>query len=359
MIRTSVLTAVFLVLLRLAIGWHFLFEGLHKIHSTYTDEVFSSKGYFHEAHGPFGPMFRKAVGDVDDEALACLTLQPLPPDQSPKDLLPSRFPPALAKDWDAYRDALVARFDLDENQRKRLDVKLEQAKANYVVWLDRGEADVTKTYPGLTYDVKLMNLQRVAEYRAKLDHLHEIYEHQLPAFGNVPREMQRERIPALKAEIESLRKILLKDVNVQTTKMKDSLNDVLTSTQAEQLLQDTLPKTTNNPSLEFVDWLTRWGLTVMGGCLLAGLFTRLACLSAAGFLLMTYLNTPAFPWLPVAPNTEGYYLYVNKNVIEFLALLALATTASGRWLGIDAILHAIGRGLWSALFGSPTQSARR
>ena len=48
---------------------------------------------------------------------------------------------------------------------------------------------------------------------------------------------------------------------------------------------------------------------------------------------------PPFPWLPTAPNNEGYYLFVNKNVIECLALLALATTASGRWLGLDALIH--------------------
>ena len=44
----------------------------------------------------------------------------------------------------------------------------------------------------------------------------------------------------------------------------------------------------------------------------------------AGFLVMTYLAVPAFPWLPVPPNNEGNYYYVNKNMIELLALLALA-----------------------------------
>ena len=59
---------------------------------------------------------------------------------------------------------------------------------------------------------------------------------------------------------------------------------------------------------------------------------------AAGFLLSTYLSYPPFPWLAVPPKNEGYYLYVNKNVIEMLALLVLATTASGRWFGLDALL---------------------
>ena len=58
---------------------------------------------------------------------------------------------------------------------------------------------------------------------------------------------------------------------------------------------------------------------------------------AAGFLLMTYFIAPPWPWLPTPPNVEGNYLFVNKNVVEMFALLALATTASGRWFGVDAL----------------------
>ena len=70
-----------------------------------------------------------------------------------------------------------------------------------------------------------------------------------------------------------------------------------------------------------------WFLVGVGGCLLGGLFTRLACVLAAGFLVTTYLNHPAFPWYPQPPGTEGNPLFVNKNMIECLALLALAVHA--------------------------------
>jgi hypothetical protein len=36
---------------------------------------------------------------------------------------------------------------------------------------------------------------------------------------------------------------------------------------------------------------------------------------------------------------EGHYYFVNKNLIEMLALLVLATTRSGCWLGLDGLLH--------------------
>ena len=89
------------------------------------------------------------------------------------------------------------------------------------------------------------------------------------------------------------------------------------------------------------------GLAIIGGCLLIGLLTRLNCVLAAGFLLMLYFSSPPWPWLPTPPNSPGNTLYVNRNVIEMFALLALATTASGRWFGVDALVD------WTlgALFG--------
>jgi hypothetical protein len=35
---------------------------------------------------------------------------------------------------------------------------------------------------------------------------------------------------------------------------------------------------------------------------------------------------------------EGNYVFINKNCIELFALLALATTPSGKWFGIDALI---------------------
>jgi uncharacterized membrane protein YphA (DoxX/SURF4 family) len=90
--------------------------------------------------------------------------------------------------------------------------------------------------------------------------------------------------------------------------------------------------------IDFIDWTTRWFLLVVGIMLMAGLCTRLSCFAAAGFLLLTILTQPAVPWLPAPPVSEGSYLFVNKNVIEMVALLALMTTRSGKWAGLDAIL---------------------
>jgi uncharacterized membrane protein YphA (DoxX/SURF4 family) len=93
--------------------------------------------------------------------------------------------------------------------------------------------------------------------------------------------------------------------------------------------------------IEYIDWTTRWFLLVVGILLMVGLFTRFSCFAAAGFLLLTILTQPSVPWLPAAPMNEGSYLFVNKNVIEMVALFALMTTRSGRWAGLDAVVSSI------------------
>src|SRR5215510_4265205 len=97
-------TIFFLILLRLAIGWHFLFEGWHKLHShwvgqTETTRPFTSEGYFREATGPLGPIVRAQIGDPDDQALARLT-PAARTDLDREDMPGRRVPPDVGKDID-------------------------------------------------------------------------------------------------------------------------------------------------------------------------------------------------------------------------------------------------------------------
>ena len=39
--------------------------------------------------------------------------------------------------------------------------------------------------------------------------------------------------------------------------------------------------------------------------------------------------------------TEGSYLIVNKNLVELCALVVILVTGSGRFAGLDRILHAL------------------
>ena len=102
----------------------------------------------------------------------------------------------------------------------------------------------------------------------------------------------------------------------------------------DQLKRGALPKPYT--PIRVVDLLTITGLTVLGFLLIIGLFTRFAAFSAAIMVLGFYLAMPPLPGLPEAPGPE-HSLIVNKNLIEVLALLALAAVPSGYWFGLDKL----------------------
>src|SRR5215218_7385047 len=102
-----------LLALRLAIGWHFLFEGLHKVHSHYvgaseTNRPFSSEIYFTAGEGPLAREMRARIGgDPETELKAKLApqnadkLAAIPPNlrlgRGPNGEVREAFPDFLAK----------------------------------------------------------------------------------------------------------------------------------------------------------------------------------------------------------------------------------------------------------------------
>ena len=91
--------------------------------------------------------------------------------------------------------------------------------------------------------------------------------------------------------------------------------------------------------LDNANLITMWGLTIVGLLLILGLFTRLAAIGGIGFLLMFYFATPPFVGYFYSVPTEGTYLFVNKNLVELGALVVILLTGSGRFAGLDRLLH--------------------
>src|SRR5271168_1744764 len=89
-------TRLFLVALRLAIGWHFLFEGLEKLSSP----TWSSEAYLREASGPLAPEFRELAGDG-----LLARLEPVPD---------KGVPAALHNDWQAYASGFQRHYQLND-----------------------------------------------------------------------------------------------------------------------------------------------------------------------------------------------------------------------------------------------------
>ena len=89
--------------------------------------------------------------------------------------------------------------------------------------------------------------------------------------------------------------------------------------------------------LKIVDIANEYGLILIGIGLTAGLFTRISAWSGAALLLMYYLAYPPFGGFSYGAVSEGNYFIVNKNLVEFFALIVLGITQSGHFFGIDML----------------------
>ena len=89
------------------------------------------------------------------------------------------------------------------------------------------------------------------------------------------------------------------------------------------------------------DLITMWGLTLVGLFLMLGLFTRLASLAGIGFILMFYLAAPPLIGYFYSIPSEGSYLIINKNLVELCALAVIFATGSGKFAGLDRIIHGL------------------
>ncbi len=384
----NLLTRVFLVLLRFAIGWHFLIEGLDKIDSHYHwfhsaadgKKPWSSEVYLKEATGPLAWLFREQAGDPYEIVLERITLPKTKPGERPQ------LPPALKKDWDDYFARFVAFYHVGDEKwvpaKKKNEwlppdllrvlavapqgglpgavpfaalaeahpgerpdklqlilarTALEHAEQQALEWLLQGKREAERSFSRVAERVTETTPDRVGLYREKLRQLREIERYGMPAFG---RDVWKKKLIALKDDLKTMGSELLADVN---RPMKEAMEFTFQKRlTAEQRALGTLPEPAGTTRLWWINQITMWGLTAVGTCLVLGLFTRTACLAGALFLLSFYAAMPSLPWLPANPRAEGHYLFVNKNIIEMIALLALATTQSGRWAGLDGLFYFFG-----------------
>ena len=56
-------------------------------------------------------------------------------------------------------------------------------------------------------------------------------------------------------------------------------------------------------------------------------------------LLLYYLSHPPFIGVENALPLEGHYLFVDKNLIESVALLVISLFPTGKFLGMDLLIQ--------------------
>lgn len=96
---------ILLVLLRISIGWHLMYEGLWKFSTQHTSNPWTAEGYLKNSTGPLRPTFRAMTGDPND-------LKWLDPD-------------GMAQKWQTWRERFVAHYHLSEEQKEKFDAMMD------------------------------------------------------------------------------------------------------------------------------------------------------------------------------------------------------------------------------------------
>ncbi len=280
------------MLLRLAIGWHFFYEGAWKLQTSMgSGEPFSAEGYLSNATGPFAQEFRSLVDDPDGfKRLDFVNVK---------------------KKWEDEAARAKAHFGFDEAQSTKASVALVATTTKASDWFEDSE-----------------NKRKIGEYKHKL----QSYRRDEARGSGFSRK--EDWMKSAYGEIQSTKRELVGAVDGWTSELVKAWNAIATPEQVEShgLFRASKGK------IDQIDKLTVYALIAVGLGLLFGLLTRLSALGGACLLAMFYLSQPPFPGLPASPLSEGHYLYVNKNLIEFLACMAFVCMPSGRWFGLDALL---------------------
>jgi uncharacterized membrane protein YphA (DoxX/SURF4 family) len=90
--------------------------------------------------------------------------------------------------------------------------------------------------------------------------------------------------------------------------------------------------------LQLCDVLNMAGLTLAGLCLLLGFLTRFAALAGAAMISLYYLANPPFAATGIGYASEGHYLLINKNLVEMVILVVVASVPSDWYYGIGKLL---------------------
>jgi uncharacterized membrane protein YphA (DoxX/SURF4 family) len=289
--QIGLLAVALLVVLRVAIGWHFLYEGMWK----YANPSFSAEGFFRQARGPWAEKYHDLIPDYDG-----------------RERLDAQ---RVLERWDDHRRLLAEHYNFSQEQSDEAGRLYDRYQKQLETFLKEIDAESK-------------------EYLEKLDALAAVRTAD-PTADQVP--FQQKRYHDEETKLRKQAAPWLAEVDRLDREYKTSLTALLEKDQVARGPAK-LPKS----KLEKIDLLTTYGLMAIGGGLILGLFTRLASVAGAVFLASVVLAQPAWPTIyPPLPPSAGHSLIVTKELIEMLALLALAATPVGRWAGLDFFIHSL------------------
>lgn len=434
--QVSIVAVILMVVLRLSIGWQFLYEGLWKYHALSSATPWSAEGYLKSAQGPMRNYFRSMAGDADDlswldlsqmthrwaswrsrftnhyqldesqqEELARLIDPPTGPISVSLSILPptvdpAKFPIDVTKkpviSYDQQKKKLIAPgvllpqevvtlkkmvkvLDLGESVYAQADENGEPRRdANGLVAADPEELGFFKAVTvlekranALSYSQRLTallaadpdrvgviwkatprpelsmgtvhdgdnesdaNNVRYGEIQVYKDLIQE-YE---TALAQAKVDFQFEHVERIGKKLAAKKTEVVGPVKALDSQLREAARQLLKS---EQLARGGVPPE-NTPGYR-ASQQAMWGLLILGVLLLVGFCTRFAAIAGAVMLMSFYLVVPPWPGVIQPPGPEHSFI-VNKNLIEALALVAIAALPTGSWFGIDGLIRSLFRKL--------------
>lgn len=260
---------------------HFLGEGLSKLENP---KPFSG-AFFGNAKGPLAPLYKSMVWDADGEFRLDLE--------------------GTLADWDVYRQRVVNHFGFDEKQAKQAE-------------------QTVKTYEGRLKQFFAGKSDVIEEYFQWVDRRKKNADDPTRQLASLQAHDSR-----IATETRKLWSELIPPIDRTWKDLENDLNAIATQEQWERHGRIAISKPGRTPvDSEAMDKVIPWFNVIIGGCLILGLFTRVAAIAGAAFLA----SVCASQWPGSAGAIPIYY-----QAVEMLALLVLAAIGAGRFLGIDSI----------------------
>lgn len=388
--RVSRVAVVLVVLLRLGIGWQLLYEGLWKFHSLNTPKPWTAEGYLKNAQGPFRETFRNLTGDPDelgwldyDRVLArwndwynrftsfhsdlsdrqkvdlynflygpqefAAKLDQLPKGVTVSDKGNIKFA-AVKYDPKGKRLVVDGKLHLLPDEREGLLALVKDDDSSAAKQFQRAVQEVFQRSLKLSQSEKLAVLLKadparvgllsttkggeVVERRmGEIENYKELLKRYNAGLARAKTAFQWDHLNTQWTEIQKKRQELVGPVKKLDEELRRYAEELLTT---EQLGRGPVPEALT--PVDKINRQTMWGLTILGVLLIAGLFTPVAAIGGAVMVFFFYLAVPPWPGVPEVPGPEHSFI-INKNLIEVMALLAIAALPTGRWFGMDALLY--------------------
>src|ERR1700685_3210218 len=395
--RLSGIAVFFLVVLRIAIGWQFVYEGLWKLNTLSSARPWSAAGYLRNARGPFRGFYRSMTGDPDDlhwldydqvalgldgYQAAFLAQHPDLTDEQKQRLselldgaaqfqallaklpdgmkIPSNLAKVISYDGDAKvlavdgKQHLLPKEKLDLERLARASKKASPAdiqrfqraldqvfKQSAKLSVKERLAVLLKIDPervGLAFrdektkEVVEQRKGKITQYKEMLGRHEEEFPRARQAFGRPHLELQGDEIQKLHSELVSPVRGLEADFKQEARRLLNK---------PQQLARGPVPEPWTPQ--QWIDRATIWTLLGLGALLMVGLLSLISAVGAALLLITFYLAVPPWPGIEDLAETVGaeHSLLINKNLIEAIALLAIASLPTGQWFGLDRLLSGL------------------